>query len=174
MNLSELVAREEIRGVLLRFCRGVDRGDIALVRSCYHPDAEDDHGAYCGGVDGLCEAVQAMVDRTSVTQHMLGAALIDVRGPVATSECPVIAYHRTRPREGARESDVFVGARYLDLFECRDEEWRIAKRSVSHAWSRRLEPMPWRGADAMAQDGRAPDDLLYRLGFAAWQPTLAD
>jgi hypothetical protein len=165
-GLDDLIAKQEIREVLMRFCRGVDRGDIDLVRSCYHPDAEDDHGAYRGGIDGLCEAVQQMVDRTSVTHHVLGQALIEVDGQEARSECYVIAYHRTRPHAGSAEHDVLVGARYLDLFERRAGSWRISRRTVSHAWSRRTPSQRWAGGSKMAQDARAPDDLLYLLGFA--------
>lgn len=29
--------------------------DLDLIRSCYHPDAIDDHGDYVGGVDGFIE-----------------------------------------------------------------------------------------------------------------------
>jgi len=41
--LEELVARNAITEVLYRYCRGVDRRDWELLRSCYHPEAQDDH-----------------------------------------------------------------------------------------------------------------------------------
>ncbi|MEI6002085.1 hypothetical protein H3V53_34635 [Paraburkholderia bengalensis] len=36
-----------------RYCRGIDRIDWDLVRTCYHPDAFDEHGSSGGGrLDG--------------------------------------------------------------------------------------------------------------------------
>jgi len=37
--ITELVDERDIRNVLTRYCRGIDRIDMELVRSCYHPDA---------------------------------------------------------------------------------------------------------------------------------------
>jgi len=54
-KLQNLVDEAEIRQVHIRYCRGIDRMDWALVRSCYHPDAIDRHGAYEGGVEGFIE-----------------------------------------------------------------------------------------------------------------------
>jgi hypothetical protein len=36
MTLEELVAKQEISEPLHRYCRGIDRFDWDLVRSCYH------------------------------------------------------------------------------------------------------------------------------------------
>ena len=38
-TLQHLADRVEIQDCLLRYARGVDRGDWGLVRSTYHPDA---------------------------------------------------------------------------------------------------------------------------------------
>ena len=45
-RLSRLLDRNEIEEVVLRYCRGIDRRDFDLVRSCYHPDATDRHGSF--------------------------------------------------------------------------------------------------------------------------------
>ena len=39
MNVEELSARAEIHDVLLRYCRGLDRVDMKLVRGAFHDDA---------------------------------------------------------------------------------------------------------------------------------------
>jgi hypothetical protein len=39
MKLEELSARAEIHDALLRYCRGLDRVDMDLVRGAFHPDA---------------------------------------------------------------------------------------------------------------------------------------
>ncbi|MCB2109209.1 MAG: nuclear transport factor 2 family protein, partial [Rhodobacteraceae bacterium] len=38
-RIAALLDKEEIRDVLMRYGRGVDRADADLLRSCYHPDA---------------------------------------------------------------------------------------------------------------------------------------
>lgn len=43
-KLQTLLDERDIREVLLRYCRGVDRCDAALIASCYHEDSLDDHG----------------------------------------------------------------------------------------------------------------------------------
>lgn len=57
MNLEELSARAEIHDVLLRYCRGLDRVDMNLVRDCFHPDAEVQfpESLHRGSVAGLLD-----------------------------------------------------------------------------------------------------------------------
>jgi len=42
--LQRLVDKDQIRDLMSRYARGVDRGDWDLVRDTYHTDATDDHG----------------------------------------------------------------------------------------------------------------------------------
>jgi len=51
VNLEALSAHLEIRQALANYCRGVDRKDVALLKSVYHDDATDD--VYFGP-DGSC------------------------------------------------------------------------------------------------------------------------
>ena len=44
MNQQELLDRAELTDLVMRYSRGVDRRDFALIRSTYHDDAIDDHG----------------------------------------------------------------------------------------------------------------------------------
>ena len=43
-KLREMVDRQEIWQVLLRYGRGLDRFDVEMARSCYFDDAIEDHG----------------------------------------------------------------------------------------------------------------------------------
>jgi hypothetical protein len=54
-----------------------------------------------------------------------------------------------------------VGARYLDRFECRNDEWKISRRLVVIDWSKveRLEGnFP---AEKFLRGSRWPDDPSY-------------
>ncbi|MDH4365910.1 MAG: nuclear transport factor 2 family protein, partial [Acidimicrobiia bacterium] len=75
LTLDDLLAKEEIREVLFRYCRGIDRLDFDLVESCYHPGAYDDHGTYQGDVPGFITMCKGFLPRFVCTQHFLGNML---------------------------------------------------------------------------------------------------
>lgn len=123
---EELSAHIEITQVLYRYCRGVDRGDRELIRSVYHPDATDDHGSWSGlGVDFADHVVDSMDGATLTSQHQISNPLIEVDGDVASCESYFLAFHPSRNASGDEKLVVAAG-RYLDRFECRAGEWRIA------------------------------------------------
>jgi hypothetical protein len=138
LTVDDLLARQEIADVLFRYSRGVDRYDLDLVRSCYHPDAYDDHGAFKGTLDEFIKVSPAFLKRWTVTQHFLGNMLIEVDGDVARAETYAIAFHRREDAEGSGKDDI-MGIRYVDRFERRDDEWKIAYRATVAEW-RRVEP----------------------------------
>jgi SnoaL-like domain len=141
-RMEDLLAKEDIRDVLYRYCRGVDRRDFSLIRSCYHPDATDDHGEYVGGVDGFLDHVQANLVRFERTMHLLGNILIEVTGSKARSEAYVLAHHHFRAsrHHDKPERDFVVWLRYVDDFERRHGQWRIASRVCVFEWSR-MDPV---------------------------------
>src|SRR5579862_8540086 len=73
--LQRLIDQAEIRDVMCRYARGVDRGDWALLRSTYHPDAYDDHVGYKGPVDGLIEWLDERFADVDNSVHFLGNCL---------------------------------------------------------------------------------------------------
>jgi len=128
--------RAEIYATLVRYCRGVDRRDAAMIRSTYHPDAHDDHGTYQGDLDGFVTFVEAEVwSRFRTTMHKLGQAAIEIDGDSATSETYAVCHHVAA--EGGRDRmDSVMGIRYLDRFERREGEWRIVRRKLLWEWIR--------------------------------------
>ena len=129
-DLRYLLDQAEIRDLHLRYCRGVDRMDWELVRSCYHPDATDDHGAYAGGVDGFLEWVAPALARYESTTHFTGNQLIEVNGDRAWAEHYARIYHRRPSADGRPAEDLIVNVRYVDHLDRRDGVWRIASRVV--------------------------------------------
>lgn len=135
-GLEEVNDRAEIYAALVRYCRGVDRRDRALVSSTYHADAYDDHGTYKGDVEGFLDFVERDVHaRFRTTMHKLGQALIEVDGDSATSESYAICHHVVE-EDGRDTTDMVMGIRYLDRFEKREDEWRIARRELLWEWIR--------------------------------------
>jgi ketosteroid isomerase-like protein len=139
LTLDDMIARQEIADVILRYARGIDRLDFDLVRSCYHPDAYDDHGSFTGDVDGFIAMCERFLPKWSATMHFMGNMLIEVDGDVARAETYAVAYHRRQEEDGTGKDDVF-GIRYVDRFEKLDDEWKIAHRVVATEW-RRVDPV---------------------------------
>ncbi|MEX2268308.1 MAG: nuclear transport factor 2 family protein [Acidimicrobiia bacterium] len=136
MNLEGLVAQQEIRDVLIRYTRGIDRMDPELVRSTYWPGAYDDHGAFQGTVEGFIDWVQEVLAYFDTTMHFIGNQLVEVDGDTAHAESYCVANHRRRARDGEEGHDLVIGLRYVDRLERRDSEWRIADRKCVFDWTR--------------------------------------
>ena len=77
-RLQALLDKQEIEEVVLRYCRGIDRRDFDLVRSCYHSDAQDHHGSFDGTVDEFVTWVDGLTSRYRWTTHLVGNVLIDL------------------------------------------------------------------------------------------------
>lgn len=117
MSLEELSAKQEITELLYRYCRGIDRLDWDLVRSCYHNDAFDDHGLVRGGVDEFVAFFTEMLTPMIATTHMLGNILITLDGDLAGCESQILAWHRIPADDENPVRDLTAQARYVDRIE---------------------------------------------------------
>jgi hypothetical protein len=141
MDLDDVMAELSIRRVLVQYCRGVDRGDLELLKGVYHPDATDDHGNFKGLGWDFAEALVPDMDRSSLSsQHHVTNVWIEREGDRAQVESYFYALHPVYDRKEARELHALAGGRYLDRFEKRDGAWKIADRRVVIDWTRRSLP----------------------------------
>lgn len=159
--LARLVAENEIRGVCLRYCRGIDRRRFDIVRECYHPDATDEHGDFVGGVDAFIAHAQASLERFESTMHFVGNILVEVDGDHARSESYTVAMHRRGAWAERPARDHLVGLRYVDDFERRDGTWRIAARVCVFEWTRTDPVVGWQFSDAFRRGGFGRDDAVF-------------
>ena len=61
-----LLDRQEIYDCLVRYARGVDRGDLALLLTAYHTDAMADCGAICASAAEMLKKSSSLsLDRSS-------------------------------------------------------------------------------------------------------------
>jgi ketosteroid isomerase-like protein len=154
-----------IREVLARYCRAVDRLDIDLLRTVYHPDAVDTGRPQGRGVDGTIEDFYAHVAAgpergIEATPIVLGQTLFEFDGDdVALTETSFVGAHRRRV-DGAVTQQGFVG-RYLDRFERRDGEWRIAHRRVVMDWAQELPLAEGSEMHLDTAGARSREDPLY-------------
>lgn len=134
---EEMVDREAIRDCLYRYARGVDRCDEDMLRSAYWEDALDDHCLFVGRREELIAWVLSLLRAMEASQHTIGNILIRLRGDHADVESYYRGYHRVR--NGAKAVDSIQAGRYVDRFEKRDDEWRIARRKVVVDWFREYD-----------------------------------
>jgi SnoaL-like domain len=150
---ARLLAEAEIRNLLARYARSVDRRDWEAVRDCYFPDAEDWHGAYRGGRDGFIDWVRARHAETRRSVHFLGNVHFEWLSPVSVLvETYFIALKRQAdPQDsGGRARDDMVIGRYLDHFERRVGRWAVAAREVVYD----LTQKSWAEGDEPAMAGQ--------------------
>jgi hypothetical protein len=186
-QLQVLLAREQIRDVLLDYCRGVDRMDWEGVRRCFHDDAIDEHGLYSGPIDGFIDFFRAWSAQYRMAMHLLGNIAIQVQGHQAVTETYCVSFmsmsaervasrdfrrlldddtaRYVDTRRAAQSWQLTLGLRLIDRFEQRGAQapWLIAHRVVLHEWNR-LEPI---GAelplDTLLQSGRRDSsDLVFQ------------
>jgi ketosteroid isomerase-like protein len=154
--LQELLDKQALHELVLTYCRACDRRDFALVRTLYHDDAVDDHGAmFTGGPDEYVAWLPQVMANFEVTAHAIHNALFVVRGDTAQGELYTTAYHRTHPPDAR---DIVVGGRYLDRYERRAGAWKFLHRRLALDWCRidPVDPAAYREFAAGAPPGR-PD-----------------
>ena len=159
---AELIAERDIRNVLFRYAKGIDRLDWELVRSCFHSDARLTYGAP-STTDEFIAGASRGLPGYRFTQHSVGNVLIEVSGETARCESYCQARHRTPGADGAADTDFLWGGRYIDSFERRDGAWRISERICVHEWTK-IETVEatWPAASAFTQGRRDRDDVSYR------------
>ena len=168
--LDELEARTEIEDCLKRFARAVDRQDWALARTLYHDGAFDDHGFFKGAPDAFLAHIAKLHEHQDHSMHFNTNVLIEFQAKDrAFVETYVLVLQRyTSKAEGVAPGShgrrVFASARYLDRFEKRNGEWRVAHRTLVFGDT---ESAPMAGpsqfpADFVVQK-HGMDDALYAL-----------
>lgn len=152
-DLRLLLDRQAISDCVVRYARGFDRGDHALMASAFHDDAHIWTG-YRGGRrsqnQGINSYLEADLRRREVAQHYITTQSIDIDGDVAHMETYYLIV--VKMREGAvptfltteqggedrgqspGEIDL-IGGRYVDRLERRNGEWKIALRWSVPDWA---------------------------------------
>jgi len=135
-SVTKLLDKQAIYEVVLRYCRGVDRLDIELVRSAYHPGAVDHHVGFEGNIDEYAAWLERVLAKLDGTMHLVGNHYVEfVDDDRAISETYVIATHWGTPSDDGL-INFTGGGRYVDVMERRNGVWAIAERWAVQEWSR--------------------------------------
>jgi 3-phenylpropionate/cinnamic acid dioxygenase small subunit len=168
-QIQVLIDKDQIRDVLYRYARAVDRKDVELLKSCYHPDSTDAHWTFIGnGLEFAEEILQPhQMGNVPLFKHLITNILIEIEGERAFCESSYL-FTQTLAVTATRRARYSNEGRYLDVFERRHGEWRILRRLLvpeSESWSFSVPmppptdmPRPTREQRA----GRFPGDPVYR------------
>ena len=154
-KLRELIDRQEIWDLLLKFARGLDRLDTEMVRSIYWDDAIEDHHAYIGTPDGFIEWANGYsTSAVRVQHHVMTNHYCEIDGDDAHSET-----YYTFISENLAPPHLLSIGRYVDHFQRRGGLWKIANR-VTMIESNLDIP------------SAVPLDLIYNVDNTCDQPVL--
>jgi len=142
--MDTIISEWQIRDIIGRYARGVDRQDEALIRRCFHPGAQTHYGDFDGTIETFVPWVLGYVEAYRCTMHFMGTSVIDWPddgiGDLAIAETYAAVLHEKNGNSPGRS---WVGGiRYVDCFERRpvapgtEPEWRIAERTVIGDWLR--------------------------------------
>jgi hypothetical protein len=183
-RLTAIEDKDQIRHLLYRYARGVDRAEVALTHGFFWEDGVVAFGPEPKIAHENMEATtREFADKVlAATHHMFGNILIDLLGDHALVESYCVAHHRTFPNRESNErslgkewtdaqdkpdgvSELLIGFRYLDRFEKRNGEWRAAHRRFVFDWS---HAAPYSGLDQGGlwdgtpyRGARHPSDQVY-------------
>jgi SnoaL-like domain len=163
-RLQELWDREQIRELVARYCRAVDRMQFEDGKALYFGDATEDHGVYRGSAWGLMDFFGQLLTEEYVGHHQLGQSIIEIDGDRALCETYFIcAMAWNAPGQPLSFAD--VRGRYLDHLGRVEAGWQIAERVaiLDLTVQRPMDP-GWDIAEAFVSGKRWPDDLVYRPG----------
>ena len=141
--IGTLEDRVAIREVIAAYAHAIDRRRWDMMARLFHSDATFGFGPVEGDWRGFVEQARSIIDPCISTQHLLGQTLIGFADAVtATCETYLTAMHIVPV--GYPRSDVFpardetyaaiIAGRYVDRFEQRDGQWRIARRQGLYDW----------------------------------------
>jgi SnoaL-like domain len=185
--LAVCADRAAIENVLGLYCRAIDRLDLELLKSVYHADAIDDHGAMCLNGHEFAERIIATIrDLCVYSMHTVTHSVIDVEGDTAAAESYYLGYHtiaadaatvekffgrrylEEQGRAGLLDQrhEYICGGRYIDVLHKRAGVWRIFRRKMTNEWSvSRPENLVTEGVPAafVSPGRRDRQDPVYRL-----------
>src|ERR1700722_4491047 len=130
--MDVLVAKEEIRELVMLYSRGCDRNDMELLRTLYASDATDSHDrTFDGPANQYIDFLERSLPHLRYSGHHVCNHLISVDPQRREGEGEVyaLAWHIYPDRQGGLVED-FMCVRYIDRYRKVDDRWRFAQRVV--------------------------------------------
>lgn len=170
--LQAVIDKQAITEILVRYCRGADRGDADLIAAAYHDDATEDHGGtFLGPASDYVVMLRKVLPNAPRMTHATTNILIELDGDVARVESYILTFSRREPDDGDA-FDSLTMARVIDRFERRDGRWGIAQRRLAWEWNHEMPMRETWGRGGIAPDpskltrgAKKPHDIIYTGGW---------
>lgn len=165
LSPQQLADRAAIADLIHRYCRSVDRLDVPLGASIWHPGATADYGAdyYIGPgpgvIDRICRDHAGLLHH----QHQIGNVLIDLDGDSAGSEAYVTATLRMAAGDQVRQMQVW--SRYVDRWSRRAGRWGLDHRIAIREFDEVRMVTPMQAHDRARRDRDDPSYQVLRDPF---------
>ena len=144
MTLQELLDREAIRQVHVRYAHGIDRVDGGVIRSCFterpqytrvpQPKVVRD----VGGREEIVQWFVSGITRYDATQHLMANEYVALGEDDAASETYAVAQHLYQREE--RPAMYVMAIRYKDRLVKAGGQWRIEHRELNLDWREGAPP----------------------------------
>ncbi|MEP2735114.1 MAG: nuclear transport factor 2 family protein [Erythrobacter sp.] len=137
-----LEEREEIRDIITAYAHAIDRRRWDIMPELFHDDAEFGFGVIAGSWRDFVEQARAVIDPCLATQHQLGQIMFSFDGDTCHTETYMTAMHTIPlgyplPEIFPPKDEIYsavIAGRYIDRFEKRDGNWKVAKRTGIYDW----------------------------------------
>ena len=127
-RMQALLDRQDIHDLAMRYCRACDRIDADLLKTVFHEDAYLAYGTFDGPAPEFVTWVIDHIRNDYVHgYHAIANEYVVVDGDAACGELYAIINNIVVAEDG-RFIENTIWGRYLDQYERRDGEWRIAHR----------------------------------------------
>lgn len=160
LDQSLIADRLELRDLIARLCRAIDRADRDGIIASYAEESYDDHGAGFRG-NGR-DFADYMVDGpgsggAKFQLHILGQSVFDVDGDEAFGETAYIMVAQLPTGDLAQA----IG-RYLDYCQRIDGGWKIKYRRVVSDYVGTVNSTEFPGAEGLLTSARDKSDPVYQ------------
>lgn len=133
--MTAVTPHDELRNLVQRYARAVDRRDLDALAGLFRPDAVI---VGARGTQPVEEWLDSMRSPRAfpVSMHALGDPLIslDEGGSRASLDTYAVVYQLSEPDSGG--GDLTLGINYLDDVALDDGQWRIVRRESRTLWMR--------------------------------------
>jgi len=137
--IDQLLAKDEIRELALRYALGVDGKDLEAVAALFAPDV--DNGRYGPGPEGVKRFYDQSLRKFHCSMHLVANHVINLED-AAHANGIVYCYARHHVLEPEHWFDEALA--YWDTYECVDVGWCFRRRRV-RSWYRQHIDHPEHG-----------------------------
>ena len=100
-----------------------------MLKSCYWEDGYDDHGFFAGNTHEFAEYVIPCLERIDSSMHAIPNTRFSFEGNLCACTSQWNVTHRLAHEEGF--TDFVHRGRYLDVWEKRQDDWKLLHRVIA-------------------------------------------